>query len=288
MEANQMNEYYSKKHNITIKINNIYNGFEVLEIYKQSKYTKVKFKCHCGNIGNTEVNNIIRNKVKSCGCIKRKLAAERFQTHGYFKKWWYTCYYSMIHRCHFETNTNYKNYGGREIRVCDDWNYLINDMALFNFDKWITDNNFEFDKNITIERIDVNKGYCPENCTFIPKKEQTKNRRNTRMFTIDQETKSLIDWLKDERCMVKGPALCGRLERGWSFEKALTEPEIQNNKPKFFTLGDQCKSINDWARDDRCKVSKSGLRKRLLDGWAVEEALNTLPNKRIKNEKDSN
>ena len=79
----------------------------------------------------------------------------------------------MKKRC-FSTNCkSYKDYGGRGITVCAEW---VNDYDAFK--KWALNNGFE--EHLTIERIDFNGNYEPSNCTWIPKKEQSKNRRNTR------------------------------------------------------------------------------------------------------------
>ena len=96
----------------------------------------------------------------------------------------------MKDRCYRNSCSNYCDYGGRGIKICDEW---LNDFSTFK--EWALSNGYR--EGLTIERKDVNGDYCPENCCWIPKSEQAKNRRNSHFITYKGETKTLSDWSKE-------------------------------------------------------------------------------------------
>lgn len=98
----------------------------------------------------------------------------------------YTVYCGMMQRCYTKSNTNYKNYGGRGITVCDEW--FKKPEAFF---KWAYSNGY--DDSLTLERIDVNKGYSPNNCCWISPQEQARNKSNTIHVVYDGEPLCLAE-----------------------------------------------------------------------------------------------
>ena len=99
---------------------------------------------------------------------------------------WYGSYASMMQRCYNQKAANYHLYGGRGIKVCDEWHNVE------TFEKWALKNGYE--KGLTLDRIDPNGDYTPENCRWATSKQQANNRRNTVYVTIDDVTKSLSEW----------------------------------------------------------------------------------------------
>lgn len=154
----------------------------VLNKYGHSgKETTWLCKCECGNIGAVVGRDLRTGNTKSCGCLQKDRAREANIKHGgaergdkeiLYKRW-----ESMKKRCNQPNCKSYKDYGGRGIKVCKEW---LNDYNAFR--EWAIKNGFE--AHLTIERIDYNGDYCPENCTWIPKCEQSKNRRNTKKKEI--------------------------------------------------------------------------------------------------------
>jgi len=137
-------------------------------------HIKVICKCICGKTIEPRFYYVRKKIQKSCGCMGKPRL-----THGYSKTKLYKCYNDMIHRCKFPNDKSYKNYGGRGITVCKEWS---EDFLTFRFQmrkKYLNAKRKYKGERITIERIDNNKGYYYHNCTFIPRRLQIKNRRNT-------------------------------------------------------------------------------------------------------------
>jgi hypothetical protein len=120
----------------------------------------------------------------------------------------------MVQRCYNHNHTHYKRYGGRGIKICDEWR---NDFM--SFYTWAVNNGYN--EYLTIDRIDNDKSYSPENCRWITIKEQQNNRGNNRSLTLNGETKTLAQWSK----IVEIPlsVLRRRFTEGWSDERILTQ-----------------------------------------------------------------
>lgn len=98
----------------------------------------------------------------------------------------YNTWKNMRSRCNNINSKDYPMYGGRGVRICPEWDWYP------NFEDWALSHGYA--EGLSIERIDVNGNYCPENCTWIPKNQQSRNRSNTIYLTYGGETHSLADW----------------------------------------------------------------------------------------------
>lgn len=139
--------------------------------------------CNCGNLTEVRGDKLRNGDIKSCGCLRKDI----FTTHGKTDTRLYNIYCEMKRRCYLRSDKSYGKYGGRGIAVCDEW---LEDRTTF-FD-WAINNGYRDD--LTIDRIDNNKGYSPDNCKWLTPKQQTRNRRNTIKLTYKSETKSLAEW----------------------------------------------------------------------------------------------
>lgn len=178
---------------------------------------------------------------------------------------------NMLDRCYVTTNHAYKNYGGRGIKVCDEW---LNDPTTFLL--WYEARYFEKGQ---VDRIDVNEGYSPNNCRVVTAKENSRNRRNTRMLTAFGETKSYGEWVEDARAGsgLTISAIVARAGNDWISEDIVTKPvsKIRGQSPDapLIPAFGESKTLHEWANDDRCVVSKHCLWQRMKNGWGAEKAM---------------
>ena len=130
----------------------------------------------------------------------------------------YRIWAAMKTRCSNSKQPSYKDYGGRGIKVCDEW---WNSFVCFM--EWATENGYT--EELTLDRIDVDGGYSPKNCKWSTRHEQAMNRRNTIYETLTAfgETKTLREWSEDKRCVVGSTTLAYRNGAGWEPERAITQ-----------------------------------------------------------------
>lgn len=127
----------------------------------------------------------------------------------------YDIWYGMVRRCHDPRRKDYPKYGGRGIKVCDEWK---NDYAVF--ESWAIAHGYK--DGMTLDRLCNNRGYSPNNCRWITNKQQSYNRKTNRYITIDGRTQTLEQWAKERGI---GPDVIKHREsRGWPIEKAVMTP----------------------------------------------------------------
>lgn len=128
----------------------------------------------------------------------------------------YAVWSSLNKRCYDPNFKSYSDYGGRGITVSEAW------LDVDDFVRWSSSSGYRH--GLTLDRINNDGPYSPENCRWATRKEQCDNRRNTIRLTAFGETKLMIDWLNDPRCAVKRyGTLAYRVRVGWPHEKALTK-----------------------------------------------------------------
>ena len=196
---------------------NTYGHLTVLNYDKTIKGHKYYLcKCDCGKIKSISGSHLSTGSSKSCGCKVAEKTIERNTTHSLSKTRLYHIWIGMKERCLNPNSHAFKNYGGRGIHICNEW---LNDFV--EFYKWSIANGYSDD--LTIERIDVNGNYEPQNCTWISLSEQNKNKRNVIYITINGITKSITKWADDSP--VNLVTIYKRLQRGWDYETAITAPD---------------------------------------------------------------
>lgn len=147
--------------------------------------------------------------------------------HGYSKTRLYRIYHKMRQRCNNKNNDCYHHYGGRGIKLCDEW-----ENNFLSFREWAFGNGYK-DK-LTIDRINVNGNYEPNNCRWIQQSKQLSNTRRNVKITIDNQTKIAKDW---ENCSpVSYPTITQRIRRGESKKDAVKKIPYQNHMKKIMCV----------------------------------------------------
>lgn len=173
--------------------------------------------CDCGNTKVVSIYVLYNGETISCGCRRLRMLQSTARTHGESSSRLYSVWNSMKDRCRETPNQRTIAYGRRGIRVCAEW------MASFeDFRDWALAHGYE--PGLTIERIDNDAGYSPENCRIATRAEQSANRRSNHWVTAWGERKCLMDWTRDARCPVTEGAIRQRLAKGWTPESAISTP----------------------------------------------------------------
>ena len=175
--------------------------------------------CDCGNTCFVISRYLPNGHVTSCGCRKRETQIPK--THGESKSRLYKIWRSMKYRCNNPASKDFRNYGGRGISVCVAWQ---SDFAAFR--EWALANGYK--EGLSIDRIDVNGNYTPENCRWISSFAQHSNTRSNIYAEINGERHTVAEWCR----ILDLPhnAVRSRISRGISPEKALTEPIRRRGK----------------------------------------------------------
>lgn len=176
--------------------------------------------CDCGGHITLEASALRRtDRFHSCGCYARLMVSKANSTHRLTGTRVYRSWSSARQRCNNPSDTNYKNYGGRGITMCERWN---------KFENFLADMGYPPSENHTIERIDVNGNYEPENCRWDTPVEQARNRRSSKYYEFSGKKMILKEW--SEYLNVKEMTLKYRLKNGWPIEKVFSQ-----NNHKFKT-----------------------------------------------------
>ena len=178
-------------------------------------------RCKCGNIISVKGISLKKGNTTSCGCKRLESVGSINRTHSQSKTRLYGIWERMKQRCYNQNTKCFSRYGARGIVVCEEW---INDYD--SFQEWAYENGYN--EKLTLDRIDVNGNYCPENCQWSTRKEQANNTTVTRYLTYKGITKPLSYW--SDEVGIKSKTILKRIDKlGWTVEEALTTP-VKNNR----------------------------------------------------------
>lgn len=183
-------------------------------------YTMWLCQCECGTTKPVSQSELLRGHSRSCGCLRKELAAERHTVHGGWKDRLYEIWHSMKKRCDPKNKTKYPHYAGKGITVCKEW-----ETSYDAFKQWALTNGYDKDASAficTLDRINPEGNYCPENCRWATAKQQANNRTNTIFLTLNQKTRSLSEWSTEKKIPIS--VLDKRYRAGWSDEEILAKP----------------------------------------------------------------
>lgn len=181
-------------------------------------FTQYRCVCECGIEKDVTANSLKSGRSVSCGCFARERSSEvcrdLFMTHGETKGRLYQIYAGIKKRCLNPNAYNYADYGGRGISMCEEW---LHNWCSFR--DWALKNGYA--DNLSIDRIDVNGNYTPDNCRWVGRVAQANNRRSNRYITYRGESRTIAEWANELNIPYK------RLHR-W-IQKGKTLDEIMAN-----------------------------------------------------------
>lgn len=148
-------------------------------------------KCSCGNIYEVNGYNLRTGKSNNCGCKTNERISKKNTKHGATNTRLYSIYQNMITRCYNPNSESYSYCGGKGIKICDEW---LNKDGFINFQNWSINNGYN--DNLSIDRINNDKGYKPDNCRWVTMQVQQNNRTNNHMININGECDTMANWAR--------------------------------------------------------------------------------------------
>jgi hypothetical protein len=205
-----MGKHFSKEY-LDSFIGKQHNKLIILSHLKKGKNNCNYFRClcECGRVSEIRANHLFNDNQETCGRFHKKYENPKLG------ETLYNTWNRMISRCNNPQNPKYYAYGGRGIKVCDEWKVNYD-----TFYKWAIENGYQI--GLWIERIDNDGNYCPENCKWATRKEQMNNTRRNHLIEYKGETKTLAQWC--EILSLPYKTINTRFHRGYSAEKAFETP----------------------------------------------------------------
>lgn len=225
--------------------------------------------CQCGEVREgVHVDVLHGGSTISCGCYHRDRTSEIKGKHRQTGTRLYKIWSGMRNRCLNRKSPFYSCYGGRGISICREWQ-----DSFVPFQAWAITNGYA--NHLSIERKNVDEGYSPENCTWIPRRDQAKNLRKSVWITAFGERKILADWLRDPRCHVSEGTIRRRMNRGVEGPELFVRDKMKpvRHVGKIAVAFGETKTVGDWSRDPRCLVTSNCLKNRLRRGLSLEQAM---------------
>lgn len=262
------------KNNHKPRLNLIGETFEKLKVIEYYGYTQGKTgviyhqwrcQCECGNEKIVATHTLMSGHCKSCGCLSHA-AKNPSHTHNMANTRLYNIWRSMKGRCYTKSNTMYKHYGNRGITVCNEWR---GKNGFINFYNWSMENGYNPNTKGTecsIDRIDVNGNYEPDNCRWVDSYAQANNKTNTVRHEINGEYLTIREI--SEKYNFPYKLLKGRIDNKETVYQALYGDHDIGTKLKF---NGETKTLIEWSRITGIKPIT--IHARLRRGWSVEDAL---------------
>ena len=176
-------------------------------------------KCDCGNYKPVIYWNLVSGITKSCGCLQQELRMQGRKNikHGGYGTRLYRIYRGMWERCYNKNVSQYPRYGGRGIHICEEW---LGEKGFENFREWASTHGYQDD--LSIDRIENEKNYSPDNCRWVSNKTQQNNRRVNVILTYKGEKHTMAEW--SDIIGIPRATIKSRHRAGWSDEDIITRP----------------------------------------------------------------
>ena len=190
-------------------------------IESKSRYAIWNCLCDCGRQHQTATAYLSHGNVRSCGCLGEERRMAAVTKHGFSRHPLYAIYRTMMHRCYNPKAGAYRHYGGRGIAVCQRWRE--------SFLSFVEDMGPKPSPDHSIDRINNDGDYCPENCRWATPKQQARNWKNRNVrYEHGGESLTLSEWA--ERLHIRRESIRDRINSGWPLSKALSTPPIRNRE----------------------------------------------------------
>ena len=197
-----------------------------------------KCVCDCGTVVKVNGHLLTNGHKKSCGCLKGEIQRARSIIHNINNPKLLYVWRTMKQRCLVPTCKDYRLYGGRGIRICDEW---LNDF--FSFNSWAEKNGYK--EGLMLDRIDNDGNYEPKNCRWATSVEQANNKRTNVFITLNGETNTLREWCTFIN--IRYGTVEARLRRGWTIEQAFG---IEPYNPPKRILKSRRKKVLQFSMDN--------------------------------------
>ena len=234
------------------------------------RHRKWLCKCDCGNYIKTYQGGLLRGETKSCSCLRKeniKQHTNKYSTNHPL----YKVLLSMRQRCSNPKAIEYKHYGGKGIKVCDEWNKIPGGYDAFY--EWAMSNGYK--KGLSIDRIDNNGNYEPANCRWATYKEQANNTSQNHFLTYDGKTLTIAQWA--EKTGINYETISARVRNGWNIEEIIGAIP-RKPKGKLLRFNGELKTVKEWS--SITGIPTGTIYTRLNKGWPVDKTLGTESDKR--------
>lgn len=226
------------------KFGNLLVLYEVPKGIRKYKHRRCfKCKCICGKETEVSVNHLKDGHTKSCGCMRGEKNREINTKHGMTGSRIYVIWEHMKDRCFNKRNKSYHRYGERGVTVCDEWS---GENGFINFYNWAIKNGYRED--LTIDRINNDGNYTPDNCRWATRKEQMNNVNYNVFLELDGEEHTISQW---SDILGIGQDTIQARKKYYNFDdkKALLKPQTCKKKVCITSVDDKSKKVFDSCRD---------------------------------------
>lgn len=200
-------------------------------------------RCDCNKEKIVRRGDLLRKRVKSCGCLKKENSSNLRKTHGMSKSRIYKIWRNMKTRCYNCNDKKYKDYGARGITICKEWK-----DNFYAFYEWAVNNGYKENEsytNCTIDRIDNNKGYYPENCRWTTLEVQANNKRTNSIIVYNGESDTIHNWCR--RLGLSYETVRGRMRN--HPEYSAEQLFLPTKKNPLITYQGKTQCIRAWSRE---------------------------------------
>ena len=224
-------------------------------------------QCVCGKRKVVVGSALKSGNTRSCGCKKKEFSSQALLTHGGANTRLFRIWTSMKNRCYNPNDeSSFLQYGGRGITVCKEWS-----DSFEAFRNWALSNGYDENAlrgECTIDRIDVNGNYCPENCRWVSMKEQANNKRNNHKIEYNGETHTISEWCT--LLHIPKHIIYSGLKYGHSFAEIVESPHLKRTSISF---NGETHSASKWS--ELYGLNKKTVARRLERGWSIKDAITT-------------